>query len=76
MSFNISALFNQKLLNMSMDNFAVNNLCLCSRMIESSENIYEISITKDFVIITAVCGLYYIADRSGCSSGCAALRGP
>ena len=52
MSFNINALFNQKLLNISTDDFAVNSLCLCSHMIESSENIYEISITKDFVIIT------------------------
>ena len=52
MSFNISALFNQKLLNISADSFAVNNLCVCSHMIESSENIYEVSMTKDFVIIT------------------------
>lgn len=52
MSFNINALFNQKLLNISTDNFAVNNLYLHSHMIESPENVYEISITKDFVIIT------------------------
>lgn len=52
MSFNINALFDQKVLNISTDNFAFNKLCLHSHMIESSENIYEISITKDFVIIT------------------------
>lgn len=52
MSFNIKALFDQKLLNMSMDDLAVNHLRLRSHMIESAENIYEISITKNVVIIT------------------------
>lgn len=49
---------------MSMDNFAVNNLCLCSRMIEPSENVYEISITKDFVIITAEYALQSKSDTN------------
>ena len=52
MSINIKALFDQKLLNMSMDDLAVNHLRLRSHMIESAENIYEISITKNVVIIT------------------------
>jgi hypothetical protein len=52
MSFKVNALFDQKLVNISADNIEVNNLCLCSHIIDSSENIYEISITKDFVIIT------------------------
>lgn len=47
-----------------MDNFAVNNLCLCSRMIEPSENVYEISITKDFVIITAEYALQSKSDTN------------
>ena len=49
---------------MSMDNFAVNNLCLCSRIIEPSENVYEISITKDFVIITVEYALQIKSDTN------------
>lgn len=52
MSINIAALFNQKVLNLSANGNLINDICLCSNKIESNSEIYEISITKDFVIIT------------------------
>jgi hypothetical protein len=52
MSFKITALIDQKLLNISTDGFFLNNIRLCSHMLKSETNIFEISITKDLVIIT------------------------
>ena len=52
MSFNIQALFNNRLLTVSANFFEVNNLYVCSHLITSSVNISEINITKDYVIIT------------------------
>lgn len=52
MSFSVKVLFNKKLLNISADIPWVEKLCLCSHTIDKSEKVYEISITKDIVIIT------------------------
>ncbi len=52
MSFSVNVLINQKLLHFATEYFTLNHLYLCSQRIGSSQNIYEISITKDFVIIT------------------------
>lgn len=65
MSINIKALFDQKLLNMSMDELAVNNFRLSSHTVEPAENIYEISITKNVVIITTE---YLIQSKSNPNS--------
>ncbi len=66
MSLKITALLNQKLLHLSANNDSLNDICLCSRVLES-KNIYEISITKDFVIITTeylTKGSNYAADNA------------
>lgn len=62
MSFSVKVLFNKKLLNISADIPWVEKLCLCSHLIDRSEKVYEISITKDIVIITTE---YATQDESG-----------
>lgn len=52
MSFNIRILLDQKIMHISADNIAINNLCLCSHPIDPSGGVYEISATKDLVILT------------------------
>ncbi len=52
MSFSLNVLINNKLLNISTDNFELKDLCLSPHILKFSENIYEISITKDYVIVS------------------------
>lgn len=46
-------------MNISADIPWVEKLCLCTHTIDKSENVYEISITKDVVIITTE----YVTDE-------------
>ncbi len=52
MSLRIHTLFDQKLQHITTDNFSINKFCLCSNIKELTENVYEISITKDCIILT------------------------
>lgn len=53
MSFCLNVLINQKLLHITTNALEVNELSLCLHKLKSLANIYEVSITKDFVIVTA-----------------------
>ena len=52
MSFCLNVLIDQKTRHISTNNLGIKELSICGHRLKSSANVYEVSITKDYVIVT------------------------
>ena len=68
MSFSLRVLVDEKVLYMSTDNIPFKNLSIRDNILKSSKNIYQISITKDLVILTTEYAPQSESDQSPSTS--------